>query len=350
MFRQKVVFVVGAGASCEIGLPSGKQLKDYIQSALNLRFDFGQQVSGDARVGNAIIRHASEHNRRRIDNYLNACQLIIDALPPSISIDNLLDAHSGDELIELCGKIGIVHSIWKSEAESKLQKSISNKRLNLGAVADTWLTTFFQMLSEGVRRSNIDSLFDNVYVISFNYDRCIEVFLIYAIQSYYNVSHEEAISCVARLKIIHPYGSVGSILTGEAGFVPFGGDKYSLLETSRRIKTFSEGMKSKSYGDVLKEAIQSSEKVVFLGFAFHPINMDILSVEGAPNMKQVFGTTFEMGEPAVNVIRSDIMRIFNKKIRSDKKSSLTNINSLDQINLSPEKSYNFLSMYFRAIV
>lgn len=51
MFKKKTVFVVGAGASCEVGLPAGDKLKGIIGNKLNIRFEnFSHLASGDPDI------------------------------------------------------------------------------------------------------------------------------------------------------------------------------------------------------------------------------------------------------------------------------------------------------------
>jgi NAD-dependent SIR2 family protein deacetylase len=46
MFRSKTLFVVGAGASSEAGLPTGYELKNKIAELLNFHFEHFEQQSG----------------------------------------------------------------------------------------------------------------------------------------------------------------------------------------------------------------------------------------------------------------------------------------------------------------
>jgi hypothetical protein len=52
---KKTVFVVGAGASKEVNLPTGLELRAVIADFLNIRFaDFGNQTHGDKLVMEAL--------------------------------------------------------------------------------------------------------------------------------------------------------------------------------------------------------------------------------------------------------------------------------------------------------
>src|SRR4051794_32501351 len=112
MIRSKTLFIVGAGASCEAGLPAGNELKLQIANHLNVRFQDFQQTSGSFKIVEALREQLRRQNLpNNINPYLGSVWRIRDAMPQPISIDNFLDAHQGDEQIELCGKLGIVQGI-----------------------------------------------------------------------------------------------------------------------------------------------------------------------------------------------------------------------------------------------
>jgi hypothetical protein len=107
MFRSNTVFVVGAGASNEAGLPIGSELKQRITEKLYIVFENGfQQTKGDRNIVEAIRLYANS-KQEDPNNYLRCCRATSLALPQAISIDNFLDAHQNDKNTELCGKLGI---------------------------------------------------------------------------------------------------------------------------------------------------------------------------------------------------------------------------------------------------
>lgn len=68
------------------------------------------------------------------------------------------------------------------------------------------------MLFEGTFAIELEDIFRNISFIFFNYDRCIEFYLWIALQDYFNITSQEAAKLVqTKLKIIHPYGSLGPI-------------------------------------------------------------------------------------------------------------------------------------------
>lgn len=52
---KSLVLVVGAGASKEVGLPIGAELRSKIAEALNIQYEYGRtQVSGSKHIDNAF--------------------------------------------------------------------------------------------------------------------------------------------------------------------------------------------------------------------------------------------------------------------------------------------------------
>jgi len=49
MFKSKTLFVVGAGASQEAGLPTGTELKSIIAEKLDITFDHGNPLLSEIR-------------------------------------------------------------------------------------------------------------------------------------------------------------------------------------------------------------------------------------------------------------------------------------------------------------
>lgn len=152
--KRKVVFVVGAGASKEARLPAGVELKARVASLLDIRFEGGyRRSSGDALVYEALNRAVRSGvilakdiiPVTDINKCLHACWRIRDAMPQAPSIDNFIDVHRGDELVELCGKLGIVRAILEAERSSLLYVDRSERlgKINFKAIEETWYNRFF---------------------------------------------------------------------------------------------------------------------------------------------------------------------------------------------------------------
>jgi len=324
-------------------------LKSDIANILGFQFNsFSQIVSGDERIANILRQDAINKGKTSWQEYLDACQLICDALPTAISIDNLMDAHRGNEFVEIAGKLAITKAIWSAERNSKLTNIVEGDRFNASRISDTWLIPFFQILTENVRLGEIDTIFNNLTIINFNYDRCIEYFLPYALWNYYSIPIDRCIDICQKLSIIHPYGTVGqNIHPNRGNYTPFGTAQSDLLSHSQEIRTFCEGMRFETHREIINNKLTNAEQVVFIGFAFHPINMDMLEVKNSTSIRKVFGTSLNIPNPTQKVIESDITRIF--KDHSDISPERDHPKNIDELSLSNESANNFLHSYFRSI-
>ena len=324
-------------------------LKKDIAEILGFEFNsFSQIVSGDERIANILRQDAISKGKTSWQEYLDACQLICDALPTAISIDNLMDAHRGNEFVEIAGKLAITKAIWSAEKKSKLAGILENDRFNASRIADTWLVPFFQILTENVRISEIDRIFDNLTIINFNYDRCIEFFLPYALWNYYSLPIDRCIEICKKLSMIHPYGVVGqNVYPNRGKHTPFGTTQSDLLVHSQEIRTFCEGMIFETHREIISNKLTNAEHIVFIGFAFHPINMEMLEVKNSTAIRKVFGTSFNIPAPAKKVIESDINRIFKSHFDTLVESEHTE--NIDELSLSNESANEFLHSYFRSI-
>ncbi len=98
MDKSNIVIVIGAGASCEVGLPVGSELKNKIIELLNLRYEYGVLKSGDQLIADALKKYTHQINAPDdYESYRVEAIKLCRALPLAISIDNALDAHSENE-------------------------------------------------------------------------------------------------------------------------------------------------------------------------------------------------------------------------------------------------------------
>jgi len=313
MIKSKTVFIVGAGASAEVGLPVGGQLKRIISDKLNIKFDdFGSNIrSGDRQIASFMRQSFGQD----INRYLHACWKISDGVELAGSIDDFIDTHQDDPDVATCGKIAIARSILEAGQSSHLVFKMTNVKatINFASLQKTWYMPFIELLTQGVPRAEVKTIFDNVVVICFNYDRCIEHFILHALMARYSIGKQEAAEVVTSLKIIHPYGVVGRYL-GKPGelTVPFGlPDIPRLDSTLANLRTYTEEVTDIDSLNAMKNAIAESEVSVFLGTAFHPNNMRIMADgAGQPLIKRVYATTAGISDENKSMIEDDIRALF----------------------------------------
>src|SRR6266404_1399878 len=97
MLSRKTVFILGAGASKEAGLPIGSELITLIADKLNMVDGFSQQPR---REDHAILLQALRKKYpQEISKYYEACRQIGKGVILSKSIDDFLNNHQHDEAI-----------------------------------------------------------------------------------------------------------------------------------------------------------------------------------------------------------------------------------------------------------
>jgi hypothetical protein len=158
-----------------------------------------------------------------------------------------------------------------------------------------------------------------IAVITFNYDRCFEHFLFHAIKTYYNLPDPDTADILSNLEIYHPYGKVGALpYFTEVKPIRYGEEisPSELLEISRQIRTFTEStVDDATETERMREVIFETELLVFLGFAFHPLNVKLLLPNIAPGgrnyKKRVLGTAYGSSKSDLQVISEDLVSRYN---------------------------------------
>jgi hypothetical protein len=301
--NKNLVIIIGAGASYEVGLPTGLDLKKNIASILDVAVDdWGRYESGDKIIFQAL----KSQYPSGFSDVLSLCQKIRKAMPLAISIDNYIDANRGNKKIEFIAKLAIVKSILDAEMKSKIyiDGDQENLQLKYDQLNKCWLNNFFRLLTENCHVDSLKERLERVSLIVFNYDRCIEHYLYFAFQMLYpDISSEKAIGLIGMIKIYHPYGKMGD-LHWQAGpdFVKYGHaiNEQEIKLAASRIKTFTEGTDPES-SDIkaIKNTIALSDKVLFLGFGFHDLNMKLIGadvINVGPCEKRIFATACGISE------------------------------------------------------
>jgi len=315
MFKDRTVFVLGAGSSKEVEMPLGSELIPKISQMLNFHFSRGNRVpnQGDATIYDTLVRIA----KTDVNSFIAASRKISEGILLDTSIDSFLDKHRDDPQIQMCGKLAIVKSILEAERQSSLYVDATNASAHLdpSKVSGTWFDRFLKVLSEGVTRADLGSLFNGVSLINFNYDRCIEQYLAHAIQKLYAISFEQAGEVLRKLKILRPYGSIGPLpwQTPETAFAYGSPDigPEGLVALAAEIRTYSERVHESQPLWEIQGEIAHAQTIIYLGCAYHPQNMQILTpAEKLSNAAaRIFGTAKDISEPGIQVVKNRIATI-----------------------------------------
>lgn len=245
MIDRNVVLVLGAGASKAYGFDTGGEL---LKRAISYN---GDLVVTLEKFGMT----EAYYNRFRTE--LNDAQLP--------SIDRFLEVRN--DYMEI-GKICMAFYLIKCENYEKLYSA---------TLEQDWYRYIFQLM-ETTRFQ--DFFLNQLKVITFNYDRSFENYIFRALKA--GIGHDKddrkIIENINNLEIVHVHGNLGSLY-------PEGGNSrpYSDNVAPEMIKIAKNGIFIVSEADKLGKGyerahklIQRCETLLFLGFHYHPENVDRL--------------------------------------------------------------------------
>ncbi|MET3666870.1 hypothetical protein [Caulobacter sp. 1776] len=113
--------------------------------------------------------------------------------------------------------------------------------------------------------------------MTFNYDRCLEQFLLANFMHTCNLPQESALTALDNIEIQHAYGWLGPIVADRhPKSVPYGTtDPMHVSWAASQIKTFTEEVESGA-AERIRNTILCADRLIFLGFGFHDRNLDLL--------------------------------------------------------------------------
>ena len=191
-------------------------------------------------------------------------------------------------------------SLVPSQETGKRRFSLDFQKLR-----NTWLVPLFRELTSNSTVDDLETRLESTSLIIFNYDRCIEHFLYYALISYYRIHPADAAKLIKKITIIH-YGRLGALPwqnTFDSELVIDYGDT-DLIEkippAANRIRTFAEAP-SKKIVEKTRDEVRAASILVFLGFGYHLQNMEILGLGESmfgdlPSTRTIFATGFGLSE------------------------------------------------------
>lgn len=319
MLKSETVLVLGAGASCNLGFPTGPQLLQLIGRALEILPPSSEPRSGDPEILAAFQRIAGSDG---LVSLIEAGHRIREAAQNGAdngnSIDNIIYQLEGHADVSLVAKLiisGVILASEKNCLDPKLGYGISKDILK-----NSWYPLFMNLLCQGINRTTLSSIFDHLSVVNFNYDRSFEYFLPFSLTSTFGIEMDEARKLASSLRIFHPYGSLGLLpwQVGGKDKVEFG-QRGVLPETlAAGIRTFTERVQEGNEIQEWRKLVHQSQKLVIIGFGFHDQNLDLLESEaaaGTPNVGRVVGTTFGMPEPHRAMVSDRVMTTFSNRTR-----------------------------------
>lgn len=305
MFNRKTLFIIGAGAGYDIGVPAGRQLAEDIAHRTRVVIDHGRlgRNTHDEELALSFFERADP----KANEFYEAFRLIHNGVLLANSIDDFLNIHEATPEVVTVGKSAIVRTILNAERSCKLYVDPSNihNKLNVSSIRESWFVKFMQVLGPGRKTHEVENVLRDVSFITFNYDRCLEYFLRHALQLLYGIEPQRAADIVSSANIIHPYGSVGQL-----DQVQFGGETHARMnfrELAKAIKTYTERIEEEAVLHSMQRTIREAQCIVFLGFAYHKQNMALLSpAPRSRKTKQIYGTAYGMSDSDVSEVVEEL--------------------------------------------
>jgi hypothetical protein len=282
----KTLFVIGAGASAEIGMPTGYNLKMNICDILSLKEQRSVNKISTTDLFHLAFQNLTKRDMDEKEKYIEAAKIISEGLMAEISIDNFIDKHRDNPYIVKTGKMAIVSAILKNERASRIFNN--DCRFNINNILETWYIPCYQKITENCRLQDLSERLKEIYFIIFNYDRCFEYIFLNLFMKNYNIDKKIANSILCNMNIHHPYGTTGDILSLRYGEEA---NEQTLISLSDKIKTFAESIynENQEYENIVSIGC-SAGQVVFLGFAYHKQNLTLLFPDISKTNFYCYGT------------------------------------------------------------
>lgn len=251
MISTKTVLILGAGASAPYGFPLGRPLLNQICGQLS-----PEQRSNDHRQVLIDLGHSASE----VEDFRNELRHSDFG-----SVDEFLEKNAGYMSL---GKLAIASALIPYEDEKRLFPP--------HAPADHW----YKQLADALEVQS-EAVCDNqLAVLTFNYDRSLEVYLRTVISTRRRCTHSEAAEVLQSIPIIHLYGDLGKLegTTQDATMYSPDLEPAKVKAAARSMKIIHESEDQTPEFDEGVKLLEKAERIYFLGFGYHPTNVRRLRV------------------------------------------------------------------------
>jgi len=261
----RTVFVVGAGGSNVYGYPTGAELTRHICDSPR-----GDQVRYEVLCELAGSKEIFDKFRDRF------------WYSETYSIDAFLK-HNPEFM--MIGKYAIAQQLIRFEDEVNLFSKSNN--------SDHWYRKIFNEMDSMLKSDWLSLPDDQFTIITFNYDRSLRHYLQMKFSNLFRnqLGEQEIREIIRRLHIIHVHGSLGSLPYDDPKGRPYGKtlNKEIVIEAAKFIRLYDD-TKNHPAADLhiktIQDRISEANRILFLGFSFHPDNMEILGPLRKPAVQE----------------------------------------------------------------
>jgi hypothetical protein len=247
MIKMPTVFILGAGASAPFGFPTGRKLLD--------------RICGIADAGaNKTLTCLAElgYDRDTLRAFGNEVRL-----SGMSSVDAFLEFRT--EFLDI-GKTLIAAMLIPHEETERL---FEPKQDEFNWYKYVW----------GRMNTSFDAIQDNrVAFITYNYDRSLEHFLFTALQHSHNRTQDECAAVMQNVPVVHLHGWLANLPWHEAPGRTYDAtmSAEALKLAADKIRVIHEDITNDPQFELARTLLGETQRVVFLGFGFHPTNVQRL--------------------------------------------------------------------------
>ncbi len=308
MKNKKTVFVLGAGASCPYGYPSGTRLRELICLDVGFMYYYNEYL-GRNKIDQAEVmkRDIQRFKEAFAKSHIKSIDMFIANNPKLAPIGKYIIAF---EVFRAEGQSCFGEDAKQRQEKREQSRSSGQARSYISGTADfiggDWYSYLYNRLIEGLIGRDVPPDFpDNKSAfITFNYDRSLEYFLYESLRnSSTEVLEDNIVQSLRKLKILHVYGQIAPLKwqDSEQGVDYRPQISESLLQkTAANIKTIYEQKESPDINEALRLLSQAGQ-IFFLGFGFAPENMGVLGLPEVmpPSNCRVYATAFGLNRVEV---------------------------------------------------
>lgn len=298
--KNNVVIILGAGASVAYGYPTGKELADKICDGYSLKQlhdminDWGTAKKAEYLHGlNAIEKNFNNAGRDSIDSWLTK-EDNKDFIP--------------------AGKLIIAYFISQKEIPADfLGKFRRTKYYDPDKHPKDWYRLLLKEMDRQPKLKDFGLPNIHLSIITFNYDRSLEFYLLTTLQSTYGAHNlNEIWKQLDNLDIIHVYGTVGDLPRpgkSESDYIKYRTSVkiQELVKRAEKIQIFPELCETQSQKlKKIRSILVNADKIYFIGFGYNEDNLKILGfplhtpLQSNKLKIKLFGSTYGMGTGEIN--------------------------------------------------
>lgn len=263
MIKQPTTLILGAGANKDYGFPLGKELVDQIIEKLG-----NPKPNGIYKIL-ADLGHKDPNEIGKFVTNLKGSNLD--------SIDEFISKQPEfNELAKKC--IAIILIPYEN---SKILEE------------EGWYRFFINRLFEGIKKHQFR--FNDISIITFNYDRSLEFYLRKSFRCAFDVDESEAENILGVMDIVHVYGKLARLGGTGNDARPYDStlDPELVVRAARQIVTVPE-LDRRKYDDIA-DILEKQQRVYFFGFGYSDLNLQIMKFNKL-SFPQVIGSSVGLGE------------------------------------------------------